>query len=80
MEDLIKAIISDILGVRTEQLTNEARIVEDLGADSLDCIELTIALEEQFTISIPDADIRSPQTVGGIINCIANKIQVDGGG
>ena len=56
LEDRIKKIIVDQLNVNEEQVTPEASFVDDLGADSLDTVELVMALEEEFSIEIPDED------------------------
>ena len=56
IEARVKKIIVEQLGVKEEQVTNEASFVEDLGADSLDTVELVMALEEEFELEIPDED------------------------
>jgi acyl carrier protein len=56
IEDKVKEIIVDQLGVDAEQVTPEASFIDDLGADSLDTVELVMALEEEFNIEIPDED------------------------
>ena len=56
VEERVKDIIVEELGVEREKLTNEASFMEDLGADSLDTVELVMALEEEFGIEIPDED------------------------
>ena len=56
VEQQVKAIVAEQLGVKQEQVTNEASFVDDLGADSLDTVELVMALEEEFGIEIPDED------------------------
>jgi len=55
-EKRVKEIIVEQLGVKPEEVTNEASFVDDLGADSLDTVELVMALEEEFDIEIPDED------------------------
>jgi len=55
-EKKIKSIIADQLGIPEEEITNDASFVEDLGADSLDIVELIMAMEEEFEIEIPDED------------------------
>ena len=56
IESRVKKIIEDQLGVSTDQVTNDASFIDDLGADSLDTVELVMALEEEFDIEIPDED------------------------
>ncbi len=56
VEDRVKSIIVEQLGVDAEEVTSEASFVEDLGADSLDTVELIMAFEEEFSIEIPDED------------------------
>jgi acyl carrier protein len=63
-EDRVKEIIAKELEVDVKQLTPEAKFIEDLGADSLDIVELVMALEEEFGIDIPDDDADKMKTVG----------------
>ena len=63
----VKAIIINELGVDPEKVTNDASFVDDLGADSLDTVELVMAFEEEFTIDIPDEDAEQMRTVGEAI-------------
>lgn len=63
-EDRVKEIIAKELEVDAKQLTNEAKFIEDLGADSLDIVELVMALEEEFGLDIPDEDADKLKTVG----------------
>ena len=67
-EDKVKEIIAKELEVDVKQLTNEAKFIEDLGADSLDIVELVMALEEEFGIDIPDEDADKLKTVGDAMN------------
>ena len=67
-EDRVKEIIAKELEVEAKQLTPEAKFIEDLGADSLDIVELVMALEEEFTIDIPDEDADKLKTVGDAMN------------
>jgi acyl carrier protein len=64
VEAKVKEIIVNELGVEPEKVTDEASFVEDLGADSLDTVELVLAFEEAFDIEIPDEDAEKLQTVG----------------
>jgi acyl carrier protein len=66
----VKEIIINELGVDPEKVTNEASFVDDLGADSLDTVELVMAFEEEFTIDIPDEDAEQMRTVGEAIDYI----------
>ena len=63
-EDKVKEIIAKELEVGVQQLTPEAKFIEDLGADSLDIVELVMALEEEFGLDIPDEDADKMKTVG----------------
>jgi acyl carrier protein len=67
-EDRLKEIIAKELEVEVKQLTPEAKFIEDLGADSLDIVELVMALEEEFGIDIPDEDADKLKTVGDALN------------
>ena len=70
IEAKVKDIIINELGVEAEKVTNEASFVDDLGADSLDTVELVMAFEEEFGIEIPDEDAEKLQTVGDAITYI----------
>ncbi len=74
VDEKIKEIIADQLGVELEKITPEAKFVEDLGADSLDVVELIMAFEEEFGIEIPDEDAEKIQTVGDVINYLKEKV------
>ena len=67
-EDRVKEIIAKELEVEAKQLTPEAKFIEDLGADSLDIVELVMALEEEFGIDIPDEDADKLKSVGDAMN------------
>ncbi len=67
-EDRVKEIVAKELEVSVQQLTPEAKFIEDLGADSLDIVELVMALEEEFGIDIPDEDADKLKTVGDAMN------------
>lgn len=69
-EQKIKEIIVEQLGVKAEQVVPEAKFIEDLGADSLDTVELVMALEEEFGQDIPDEEAEKLQTVGDVIKYI----------
>ena len=70
IEAKVKDIIINELGVEAEKVTPDASFVEDLGADSLDTVELVMAFEEEFGIEIPDEDAEKLQTVGDAIGYI----------
>lgn len=73
VQDRIKKIIAEQLGVEEEEVVSDAKFVDDLGADSLDTVELVMALEEEFDVEIPDEDAEKIQTVGGAIDFIKEK-------
>ena len=71
----VAKIVVEQLGVSEEQVTPEAKFIEDLGADSLDQVELVMALEEEFGSDIPDEVAETLTTVGDAINYIESKSQ-----
>ncbi|MBI2447407.1 MAG: acyl carrier protein [Candidatus Omnitrophica bacterium] len=71
--DDVKAIIVEQLGVKPEEVTPAASFIDDLGADSLDTVELVMALEEKFGVEIPDEDAEKMRTVGEAIKYIEEK-------
>ena len=70
IEDKVKDIIVEQLGVNEEQVTPEAKFIEDLGADSLDTVELVMAFEEEFEIDVPDEEAEKLQSVGDVIKYV----------
>lgn len=70
IEERVRKIIVEQLGVKEEELKNDASFVDDLGADSLDTVELVMALEEEFSTEIPDAKAEKITTVQGAIDFI----------
>lgn len=74
-EKRVKEIIVEQLGVKPEEVTNEASFVDDLGADSLDTVELVMALEEEFDIEIPDEDAEKIVAVVDATNYIDKHVQ-----
>jgi acyl carrier protein len=73
VDERVKKIIAEQLGVEEDEVTAEASFVEDLGADSLDTVELVMALEEEFGIEIPDEDAEKILTVGKALDYIKEK-------
>jgi len=73
LEAKVKDIIVEQLGVNADQVTNEASFIEDLGADSLDTVELVMAFEEEFGAEIPDEDAEKLTSVGGVISYLKEK-------
>ncbi len=70
----VKGIIIEQLGVAETAVTMEASFIDDLGADSLDIVELVMALEEEFEIEIPDADAEKVVTVGDVVDYIKENV------
>jgi acyl carrier protein len=77
-ESKVKEIIINELGVEPEKVTDEASFVEDLGADSLDTVELVMAFEEEFGIDIPDEDAEQMRTVGDAIQYLRKHSDLAG--
>lgn len=73
LEDRVKEIIVEQLGVNAEQVVTEAKFIEDLGADSLDTVELVMAFEEEFGVEVPDEDAEKLQTVGNVVDYLRDK-------
>ena len=71
--DDIKEVVVEQLGVSADEVKEDAKFVEDLGADSLDVVELVMALEEKFDIEIPDDEAEKIQTVQDVVNYIESK-------
>lgn len=71
--DKIKEVIVRQLGVNEEEVTDEASFIDDLGADSLDIVELVMAFEEEFGVEIPDEDTEKIRTVGDAMKYITEK-------
>jgi acyl carrier protein len=74
LEEKIKKIIAEQLGVEEEDITPDSSFVEDLGADSLDTVELVMAFEEEFGIEIPDEDAEKILTVQNVMDYIKEKV------
>jgi acyl carrier protein len=75
VEQKVKDIIVEQLGVNPDQVTPDAKFIEDLGADSLDTVELVMALEEEFGQEIPDEEAEKLQSVGDVIKYIEDSQQ-----
>ena len=73
VSDRVKEIVVEQLGVNPDQVTPEAKFIEDLGADSLDTVELVMAFEEEFGSEIPDEDAEKLQTVGDVIKYVEER-------
>ncbi len=73
LEEKVKEIIVEQLGVNADQVTSEASFIEDLGADSLDTVELVMAFEEEFGAEIPDEDAEKLTTVGAVLEYLKGK-------
>ncbi len=71
----VKNIIVEQLGTPEANVTMESSFIDDLGADSLDIVELVMALEEEFDIEIPDSDAEKVVTVGDVVEYIKDKVQ-----
>jgi len=74
VEERVKDIIVEELGVEREKLTTEASFMEDLGADSLDTVELVMAFEKEFDIDIPDEEAEKLRTVGDALQYLHEKL------
>ena len=71
----IKDIVVEELGIAPEKVTEDARFIEDLGADSIGVMELVMKMEEEFDLKIPDEDIEKLRTVGDVIDYILEKVK-----
>jgi acyl carrier protein len=74
IEERVKKIVVEQLGVKEEEVTNESSFVDDLGADSLDTVELVMALEEEFECEIPDEEAEKIQTVQQAVDYIKKNL------
>ncbi len=74
-ENKVKKIIVDQLGVSEDEVTAEASFVDDLGADSLDTVEMVMAFEEEFSIEIPDEDAEQIKLVKNAVDYIEKKVK-----
>jgi len=73
LEERVTDIIVEQLGVSKEEIVKEASFIDDLGADSLDIVELVMAMEEEFDLEIPDEDAEKIQTIGDAISYVKER-------
>jgi acyl carrier protein len=74
LSERVRTIVAGQLGVETGEVVPQASILEDLGADSLDVVELVMALEEAFDIEVPDEDVEGIRTVGDVETYVASRV------
>ena len=70
----IKKILADQLDVDAEEMTADTKIADDLGADSLDVVELLMSIEDEFEVEIPDEEIENLKTIGDVVEYIQNNM------
>ena len=75
IEQRVKKIVAEQLGVKEDEIKNESSFVDDLGADSLDTVELVMALEEEFDCEIPDEEAEKLQSVGGVVRYVEENAE-----
>ncbi len=75
LQERVAEIIVEQLGVTAAEVSPEASFIDDLGADSLDIVELIMAMEEEFDVEIPDDDAEKMQTIGDAINYLKSKLE-----
>lgn len=75
LEEKVKDIIVDKLGVSAEQVKDDAHFIDDLGADSLDTVELVMAFEEEFGVEIPDEDAQNISNVKAAVDYLSKKLK-----
>lgn len=73
MKEKVISLIADKLGKKASQITLESKLVEDLGADSLDIVELIITFEDEFGISLPDEEVAKMKTIGDVVDYIQKQ-------
>ena len=74
LEERVAGIVAEQLGVSREEVVPEASFIDDLGADSLDIVELVMAMEEEFDVEIPDEDAEKIQTIGAAVAYLKGKL------
>ena len=77
LETRIRSIVAERLGVDFKEVTPEATILDDLGADSLDVVELVMAIEREFGIAVPDEDVENIRTIGDIVTYLGELKSLD---
>lgn len=77
IEQKVSQILIENLGVRPDEVTPDARFVEDLSGDSLDCVETIMAVEEEFDLEIPDEDTEKLKTVGDVVTYIEQHTKAE---
>ncbi len=80
LEERVKEIIVEQLGVTPDEVVGQASFIDDLGADSLDIVELVMAMEEEFDVEIPDEDAEKIQTIGSAVTYLKGKLEAGGPG
>ena len=75
LEDRVKEIVIEQLGVTAEEVVPQASFIDDLGADSLDIVELVMAMEETFDVEIPDEDAEKMVTIGSAVSYLKEKLE-----
>jgi len=75
VDDRMAALIVEQLGVSKDAISPQASFVDDLGADSLDIVELVMAMEEEFDVEIPDEDVERMQTIGDVIDYLKERVE-----
>ena len=75
LEEKVKEIIVEQLGVSPDQVKPDARFIDDLGADSLDTVELIMALEEEFGVEVPDEDVETMRTINDIVQYLGSRVE-----
>ncbi|MEL6430299.1 MAG: acyl carrier protein [Planctomycetota bacterium] len=75
VEDRVKKIVCDQMGQTPDKISRDTNFINDLGADSLDTVELVMEFEDEFEINIPDEDAEKIQTVGAAVDYITGKLQ-----
>ncbi len=75
LNERVNTLVTDQLGVDRKSLTPEANLLDDLGADSLDVVELVMAMEEEFGIEVPDDDVENIRTISDIVQYIEARAQ-----
>lgn len=69
----VREILAEQLDIETEEITMESQIADDLGADSLDVVDLLMSLEDEFDVEIPDEEIENIKTVGNLVNYLESN-------